>query len=100
MKALAFKVKKIDQIDNHTFMIEWGDGLTKNYRLSDLQKNCPCANCVDENTGKRLNTSFVKDDVKALNIMNVGRYALRIQFDSGCCRGIFGFDKLREHPQA
>jgi DUF971 family protein len=93
----AYIVKKIYQIDNHSFAIIWGDDVVMNYRLKDLQDQCPCANCVDEKTDRRVGqVSFPsKDDVRASNITNVGRYALRIQFLTGCSRGIFGFDMLR-----
>ncbi len=91
-----FGVKEITQKDNHTFAINWTDDKLLYYRLSDLQKNCPCANCVDEITGKRLqNEALLKDDVRAVNVISVGRYALRVQFTSGCSQGIFGFDTLR-----
>lgn len=95
MKQPAF-VRSISQKDNHTFTIEWSDNKVCDYRLSDLQKQCPCAHCVDESTGKRmLDPSTVKPDVRAVRVANVGRYALRIQFTSGCSTGIYSFDMLR-----
>lgn len=96
MKDLPILVRSISQKDNHTFTIVWSDGKSCDYRLSDLQKCCPCANCIDEATGQRLlNESTVKSDVKAVRIANVGRYALRIHFTSGCSTGIYSFDLLR-----
>ena len=96
MNHEAFMVKKIYQVDKGTFAIEWGDGKVMQYSLNDLQKRCPCANCVDEKTGKRLaNPEIKSQDVRASNITSVGRYALRIQFLTGCSHGIFGFDMLR-----
>jgi ATP-binding protein involved in chromosome partitioning len=90
-------VQEIKQKNNFEFTIQWSDGLVSHYRLSDLQKQCPCAGCVDEVTGKRLfNEKAVKDDVRALNIKNVGRYALKIQYTSGCSSGIYSFDFLRQ----
>lgn len=90
-------VRKIQQVDNHSFSIDWSDGKHSMYRLSELQKQCPCANCVDENTGKRLSDDkMVKTDVRAIRIASVGRYALRIQFTSGCSTGIFSFNLLRK----
>lgn len=90
-------VRKIFQKDNHSFTIEWNDGCTVSYRLSDLQKLCPCAACIDEVTGKRiLDINSVKENLKAIRISSVGRYALRIQFSSGCSNGIYDFDFLRK----
>jgi len=82
-------IKAIKQIDNHTFCIEWSDGESARYKLSHLQKNCPCAQC--QHVAPKL-----IEDVRALNITNVGRYALRIKFTSGCSSGIYSFAKLRE----
>jgi DUF971 family protein len=97
MNSRPVLVKKIRQKDNHTFTIEWSDGVAADYRLNDLQRMCPCAHCVDEMTGKRLlNANSVRDDVRASRVINVGRYALRVQFTSGCSTGIYSFTMLRQ----
>lgn len=89
-------VSEIWQKNNHIFSIKWSDGVIQDFRLSDLQKNCPCAHCTDEMTGKRLlNPQTVSYDVRAVVIRSVGRYGLRIQFTSGCSTGIYSFDRLR-----
>lgn len=89
-------LKNIVQKDNHTFSITWSDGSIDHFRLSELQKNCPCAGCVDEITGKRIaNAQKVSDNVTALRIENVGHYALKVHFTTGCSRGIYSFDYLR-----
>jgi DUF971 family protein len=90
-------VRQIWQKDNYTFSIEWNDGHTQDFRLCDLQRNCPCAHCTDEMTGKRLvNPNNVPDHVKAIVIRSIGRYGLRIQYTSGCSMGIYSFDRLRK----
>lgn len=95
--ALSPGVQKIFQQDNFTLAIAWEDGTVKSYRLSELQKSCPCAGCVDESTGKRTTSSNqVQPDVRAVKIASVGRYGLRIQFTSGCSSGIYGFDVLQK----
>lgn len=95
-KSLPVLVKAISQKDNHTFAVEWSDGEICHYKLSDLQKICPCAACVDELTGKRvLDPSTVHEDVRAIRIVSIGRYALRIQYTKGCSNGIYSFDNLR-----
>ncbi|MBA3957272.1 MAG: DUF971 domain-containing protein [Parachlamydiaceae bacterium] len=88
-------VRQLKQIDNYTFAIEWSDGKKVFYRLSTLQKKCPCANCVDESTGQRTsNANNISETLRANRIVNVGRYALRIEFASGCSSGIYGYDML------
>jgi DUF971 family protein len=90
-------IKAINQCDNHTFMIEWADGVIQRYRLCDIQRCCPCANCTDEFTGMPLlDPNTVKDDVRAVKIKSIGKYGLQIQFTSGCSTGIYSFDQLRQ----
>lgn len=96
MSAPLF-VRQIWQKDNYTFSIQWNDGMIQDFRLCDLQRNCPCAQCTDEITGKRLtNPKAVPDNVRATVIRSIGRYGLRIQFTSGCSTGIYSFDRLRK----
>lgn len=90
-------IRKIEQKNNVTFSIEWSDGQINDYRLSQLQRLCPCANCIDEYSGKRLlDESTIHADVRAERISSVGRYAIRIQFTSGCSSGIYDFEMLRK----
>lgn len=84
-----FFVKKIKQKDNFTFTIEWDDGQLQSFRLSNLQKHCPCANCYE-------NKSKQNEEVKAHKIVSVGRYALRIYFTEGCSKGIYSYEQLRQ----
>jgi ATP-binding protein involved in chromosome partitioning len=96
MSTLLF-VRQIWQKNNDTFSIEWNDGLVQDFRLCNLQRNCPCAHCTDEMTGKQLlDPKTISDDVKAVVIRSIGRYGLRIQFTSGCSTGIYSFDRLRK----
>lgn len=89
-------IKKVWQPDPQHLHIDWSDGVSKSFKLSELQKQCPCANCVDENTGQRkiLKVS-VQDNVSAFSVSNVGRYAVRIQYSSGCSTGLYSYQFLR-----
>ncbi len=99
MNAPLF-LRRIWQKDNYTFSIQWDDESIQDFRLSDLQRSCPCAHCTDELTGKRLiNHEMIADDVKAVFIRSVGRYGLKIQFTSGCSTGIYTFDRLRNKKE-
>jgi DUF971 family protein len=100
MNHQAVCVQQIKQKDSHTFSIVWSDGIEQNFRLSALQKRCPCASCIDEKTGRQLlDTKTVQEEVQAFFIRSVGRYALQIQFTSGCSAGIYQFDMLRQFDQ-
>lgn len=96
MNDQVLSIKRLQQKDNYTFTIEWNDGQVNDYRLSTLQQHCPCANCIDEATGKRrIDAKILSENVRAQRIVSVGRYALRIYFTSGCSKGIFDFNLLR-----
>lgn len=89
-------VREIKQNDPHRFTIEWSDGIISEYRLSDLQRMCSCARCRDEKTGRVLiDPSSISDDLQAVRIVSVGRYALKIFFSKGCSKGIYSFKLLR-----
>jgi DUF971 family protein len=91
-KDVSLKIRDIRQVDSYTFVIEWSDEVLNFYRLSDLQRNCPCAGCHAENS----EFAYGDEDVKAISITNVGSYAIRITFASGCSRGIYDFQMLRQ----
>lgn len=94
-------VRDIKQKDATTFTLYWNAGRVQEFRLSDLQKVCPCAACVDENTGKRVSDpTRVDNNVSANSIRVVGRYGLQIQFTSGCSTGIYSFDLLKGFSQS
>ena len=95
MKAPIF-VSQIWQKDNYTFSIRWNDGEIQDFKLSHLQRHCPCAQCTDENSGRNLvDPKTIQDNVRAIVVRSVGRYGLRIQFTSGCSNGIYSFADLR-----
>jgi DUF971 family protein len=97
MKQPPVLIKKVYQKDNITFCIEWSDGLVTDYRLGALQKRCPCAQCYDPAAGVQLcKSENLDNNVRAIRIVNVGRYALRVDFQSGCSKGIYSFAMLRE----
>ena len=83
------------QKDASSLTVRWSDQHSHDFQLSELQKNCPCANCVDEITGKRLvNEKKNPSHVESNSIIPIGRYGLRILFNSGCTTGIFNYDYL------
>lgn len=88
-------IQKFWQKNKHILSVIWSHGAQDDFRLSDIQRICPCARCMDEVTGKSKNDSkSVLDDVEAIAIRAVGRYGLQIQFSSGCSTGIYSFDRL------
>lgn len=76
--------------------IEWSDGHKGKHRTYQLRANCPCAMCVDENSGRRvLDPKKIPLDISAKRIDKVGRYALTLQFSDGHSTGIYTYKNLR-----
>lgn len=76
-------------VDPYTLKLKWEDGQERLIPVKDLQLKCTCANCekmVHQESG---------EDVKALSVSPVGRYAVRLKFSSGCSAGIYLLDSLR-----
>jgi DUF971 family protein len=97
MTQATFYISELKQVSSLCFSIKWSDNTLLFYRLSLLQERCSCAFCVDEFTGNSLlKEGAVDPKVQASNIQNVGRYAIKINFTSGCSHGIYPFDFLRE----
>jgi ATP-binding protein involved in chromosome partitioning len=94
--ADAKEPKSIGLTKTGDMQVEWPDGFGGSISPYDLRINCPCALCVDEETGKRtLDPDQVPLDVKIGGLDKVGRYAVSITFSDGHNTGIFKFDRLR-----
>ena len=83
-------IKSMERKNPSTFTIEWSDGQVNIYQLNKIQKRCPCAACTETKEKQ------IDEQVQAIKIEGVGRYALRFQFSSGCSHGIYNFDLLRQ----
>lgn len=91
-------LEAVDYSKRDVLEVRWSKGVQQ-WSAATLQGNCPCANCVDESTGKRRVTAKAPgQDVGIQSVNRVGRYAIQIQFLQGCSTGIFDFDYLRTIP--
>ncbi|MCP5507716.1 MAG: P-loop NTPase [Chlamydiales bacterium] len=75
-------------IEGSVLQIIWEDQQKQRIPLDQLQRHCPCAACQST-------PPVVDPHVGAVDIDHVGRYAVRIAFDSGCSSGIFELADLR-----
>jgi len=76
--------------------IEWSDRHQSRYIFRDLRLACPCAMCVDEDTGlPRIDPSRIPMDVRPADLRSVGRYALQFTWSDGHSTGIYTYDMLR-----
>ena len=87
-------ITAIYQVDRYHFALVWTDGRESRYRLSWLQRQCPCVRCTEAKEKKQ--RLVVDENVLAERIVSVGRYALHIAFTSGCSQGIYSFSLLRQ----
>lgn len=76
--------------------IDWdGAGHLARYGARGLRLACPCAECVEEMTGRPLlDPARVPDDVRPLSLALVGGYGLRVHWSDGHSTGIYTFDRL------
>ena len=93
----AIEPREIKQEDDSTLSIAWGDERRCRYRVSDLRRACPCAQCVNEWTGQRvLKPETISNEIMINDINIVGRYALNFRWSDGHDTGIYSFRYLRD----
>lgn len=81
--------------------ISWNDGKQSLVRFQDLRMLCPCAVCVDEDTGvRKIKPSDISPEVQPMSIQSVGNYAIKITWSDKHDSGIYSYDYLRRalHP--
>ena len=75
---------------------DFDDGSRAIFRLRDLRLACPCALCVDENTGEKLlDPKTVPEDIRLESIQSIGRYAVGILWSDGHRTGIYPYELLK-----
>lgn len=86
--------------DGSALRIVWEDGAETVHPPHALRAACPCAQCVDEMTGRRiLRPEDVDPGVYPLAIHYVGRYALQFVWSDGHDTGFYPFEYLRRLGQ-
>ncbi len=92
MDPKSINVTEADELE-----IVWKDDAVSRYTPRQLRLACPCAQCVEEWTGKNLlNPDSVPEKILLLSTDLVGRYALTFKWSDFHETGIFSFDLLRE----
>lgn len=82
--------------EDNRLIIKWSDGHRSVYSFQFLRGSCPCAECVDEITGKRsVFPHHIPPQVRPLEARPAGRYAYQIYFSDGHSTGLFTYDYLR-----
>ena len=90
-------IKAVDvDISGTSVIINWDDGHRGIYPHRMLRLRCPCASCVEEMTGRELlDPDSVPQDVRALDQMAVGQYAVQFLWSDAHYTGIYTYRVLR-----
>lgn len=98
MNELRHVPRVIKRSDPSRVDIEWADGVTSSYTAAELRGLCPCARCVDEQTGVRVHDPrSVPAELTQTEVRLVGNYALSIVYSDGHHTGIYTWPFLRDH---
>ena len=77
--------------------IKWKDGHRSVYSARQLRLLCPCAQCVEEWTGKALlNPSSVPEGIYAVDYMPIGNYAVQFLWSDAHYTGLYTHQFLRD----
>jgi DUF971 family protein len=86
---------QIDRYSEREMLLKFNTGEAFAVPFFEIRFVCPCASCVDENTGKRiLKREDVAQDVRPTGVSLVGRYAVQIQWSDLHSTGMYAFDQL------
>jgi DUF971 family protein len=82
-------------------VFDWdGHGDQTAITARDLRLACPCAQCVDEMSGRPLlDPALVPPDIRPVHLTLVGSYGLRVHWSDGHATGIYTFDWLESRTR-
>ncbi len=88
--------ESIDVDPDGAIRIAWPGGPEVAIPPKRLRDFCPCAECVEEGTGRKLlDAASIPDDIRAVEMSPVGNYAIQIRWSDGHATGIYSWDTLR-----
>jgi DUF971 family protein len=97
---------KLSLTANDKLLIEWSDGVRREYGFEELRKNCPCATCREKRSQPPepaalfpVLSAAEARPTRILGMEPVGSYAYSIQFSDGHDTGIYTLELLRELGQ-
>lgn len=81
--------------DDGTLNVRWADGRESHFAAKWLRARCPCAECVEEWSGKRVvGEAQVAPDVKPRGMRQIGNYAIQVDWSDNHSTGIYSWDYL------
>jgi DUF971 family protein len=87
----------IDVTAANEIHLRWPGGAEATLPAFALRDACPCAGCVEEGTGRKiLDPATIPSDIRPLQILPVGNYAVQIHWSDGHSTGIYSWETLRQ----
>ena len=94
---------KLELADDTRLRIEWSDGQSREYSVTELRKRCPCATCREQRTAPPppptqlpVLSAAEAAPLKISGMRPVGNYAYSIEFSDGHNTGLYTLEHLRE----
>lgn len=86
--------------DDGILELVWADDEVSRLPFAMVRRSCPCASCVDENTGRQiLQPESVSEEIKAESFQLAGNYAIKIGWSDGHDTGLFTWTHLQRLSQ-
>lgn len=83
--------------DQQLVSIQWSDGQRTAVTARTLRQYCPCAECVEEWSGKRtFDVETISPQMKVIELASVGNYAVTFTFGDLHRTGIYVWEHLKE----
>jgi DUF971 family protein len=83
--------------DERVLELIWDEATTSRLPFAAVRRDCRCAVCVDEFSGKQLlDPATIPDDLGLVDISISGNYALRIRWSDQHDSGLFTWAHLAE----
>ncbi len=77
--------------------VVWPGGAEATLAPLLLRDACPCAACIEEGTGRKLlDPSTIPADIRPLELVPIGNYAVQIRWSDGHATGIYSWNVLRD----
>jgi DUF971 family protein len=87
----------IDVTEGGALRIAWPGGPEATVPALRLRDLCPCAECVEEGTGRKLlDPATIPADIRPTEVAAVGNYAIQITWSDGHSTGIYSWRTLRD----
>jgi DUF971 family protein len=83
--------------DQKSLALTWNDGVSTSVTARVLRQYCPCAECVEEWSGRRtFDIEKIPTEMKIIEVAPVGNYAITFTFGDMHRTGIYVWEHLRQ----